>query len=153
MTDTKKATAWTREHAVALSDILNIAVPSEPMEEGEQRTWDKAAEGLEFLSNPDTHIVNRRDAVQVAELLRDFVNGTWDKDLRFVGRHAAGEMLDHGMHPTLQQKFAWIVLAYIEAMAEKRYVDGRNEYIHELCKKLHPIIANHTGGTFGVPLI
>jgi len=47
-----------------------------------------------------------------------------------VGRRIAN------LHPTLQQGFARIVMGFLKEMAEKTYVDGRNEATKRLAGKL-----------------
>jgi hypothetical protein len=47
-----------------------------------------------------------------------------------VGRRIAN------LHPTLQQGFARVIVGFLKSVAEKQYVDGRNEATKQLVTKL-----------------
>lgn len=59
-------------------------------------------------------------------------------DCGFRDKELAEKMAND--HPTLQQSFMRMVVAFIKKMAEKPHYDGRNEKSVLLAKKLQPII-------------
>jgi len=77
-------------------------------------------------------IVEVEDFVKVVE---DFVNTGGMEKLRMSGEELAR------MHPTLQQNFMRVVVAFIKAQSEKKYFDARNEATVELCRELWDVLS------------
>lgn len=75
------------------------------------------------------NIAQRDAAKNMANELSRFVNNYGCNKEGFVEQ----VMRDH---PTLQQSTIGLFLMVIEAMAEKEYVDARNESAHRVCKML-----------------
>lgn len=70
---------------------------------------------------------------EFVDVVEDFVN-TFESD-RLT---EAGKRLSR-MHPTLQQNFMRLVIAFVEAEAEKTHYDLRNKDTVELCKRIKEI--------------
>ncbi len=63
-------------------------------------------------------------------------------DMSFESKRLAEFMASN--HPTLQQSYMRHCVDFINAMAEKTYVDGRNEYAVALAKELKKVADNFT---------
>lgn len=72
-------------------------------------------------------IIEVEDFTNVVE---DFVNTFSTDKLRMAGEELAR------MHPTLQQNFMRVVIAFIKAQSEKKYFDDRNKATVELSREL-----------------
>lgn len=71
------------------------------------------------------------------DVVSDMVN-----DMGFDYRGIAEKMANE--HPTLQQSFMRMCVAFIKEMSEKKYTDGRNEHSVNLAKKIMNGIENDT---------
>jgi hypothetical protein len=75
---------------------------------------------------PGTKMTNEEEA---AAAIAQSIN-CMSHDLKEVGERLAN------IHPTLQQSFMGVALAFIKALAAKEYVDLRNEASQKLARRL-----------------
>ena len=74
--------------------------------------------------------------------LEEFVNN-FGADLDALADKMAND------HPTLQQKYYSLCAKVIKRIAEKGWVDPRNEFANRMCKQLYPIIKEQGCGMDG----
>jgi len=65
-----------------------------------------------------------------ARQIENIVNTINVQELEEIGKRLAG------MHPTLQQNFMRVVMAFIKAQSGREYWDLRNEVTVKICKVL-----------------
>jgi len=78
-----------------------------------------------------------RELDEVLSAVEDYINTFNTDKIRELGRRLAR------IHPTLQQNFMRLVIAFIEAEAEKYekgHYDARNHATAEICKELWEIV-------------
>ena len=72
----------------------------------------------------------RLSAEELAEALSSFVNGASSTQVEKLAELMAND------HPTLQQSKMRLACLFVEQMANKSYVDGRNKSSHETAKSM-----------------
>ena len=72
----------------------------------------------------------RLSAEELAEALSRFVNGASSTQVEKLAKLMAND------HPTLQQSKMRLACLFVEEMANKDYVDGRNKSSHETAKSM-----------------
>ena len=110
----------------------------------------------ELLARIESNIENGNVSTEdIKELIKKYKSATYGEyldrhefyedvvesmvnDCGFRDKELAEKMAND--HPTLQQSFMRMVVAFIRKMAEKTYYDGRNEKSVLLAKKLLPIV-------------
>lgn len=70
----------------------------------------------------------RLSPTELAKEISNFVNGARSEEIKELAEKMSQD------HPTLQQNTMGLVAAFIQAMANKSYVDARNEYSKKMAQ-------------------
>lgn len=84
----------------------------------------------------EKRLTSEERAKQVADALVDCIN-----DFGFKADIIADRLTS--CHPTLQQTAYTLIARFVRNMAEKNYVDGRNQFAHNQCKKMWDAIKEY----------